>query len=334
MAHRDTSASELCRELGITPVTLYRYVGPQSQLREQGQKDQGTTGRAPPAAGPPGHDQASGSGCGAAALVGVAASSPAPRDATQTTATLSLPPTSQKKLTNSLAQIRRANLALPDREHPPSHPLQCSSGPGITFSVPPELWHPIRSIRLWLTLPPTTTVPMPEAPMDEHHRPMLRQHHIRCSWKVPTMKAEAVPQPVHRPPYDHFRPRIRGPHPRHEGAPFLARAPIPQRPSPLTHLKTPTGHSASLPVSVGGAHKPHYHNHIPPLGGQALAPRRAPCPTGQRPPSSPTIPRVEVPPCATTQPTGTPEFMIRAPRWLRPIRCDGGPALAVSRRQN
>ena len=38
MAHRDTSVSALCRDLGITPVTLYRYVGPQGQLREQGQK--------------------------------------------------------------------------------------------------------------------------------------------------------------------------------------------------------------------------------------------------------------------------------------------------------
>ena len=38
MAHRDTSVSALCRELGIRPVTLYRYVGPQGQLREQGEK--------------------------------------------------------------------------------------------------------------------------------------------------------------------------------------------------------------------------------------------------------------------------------------------------------
>ena len=37
-ANRDTSVSALCRELGITPVTLYRYVGPQGQLREQGEK--------------------------------------------------------------------------------------------------------------------------------------------------------------------------------------------------------------------------------------------------------------------------------------------------------
>ena len=31
MAHRDTSVSELCTQLGIKPVTLYRYVGPQGQ---------------------------------------------------------------------------------------------------------------------------------------------------------------------------------------------------------------------------------------------------------------------------------------------------------------
>ena len=38
MAHRDTSVSELCAQLGIKPVTLYRYVEPQGQLREQGEK--------------------------------------------------------------------------------------------------------------------------------------------------------------------------------------------------------------------------------------------------------------------------------------------------------
>ena len=38
MAHRDTAVSELCTQLGIKPVTLYRYVGPQGQLREQGEK--------------------------------------------------------------------------------------------------------------------------------------------------------------------------------------------------------------------------------------------------------------------------------------------------------
>ena len=38
MANRDTSVSELCAELGIKPVTLYRYVDPQGELREQGRK--------------------------------------------------------------------------------------------------------------------------------------------------------------------------------------------------------------------------------------------------------------------------------------------------------
>ena len=35
---RDTTVSALCRKLRITPVTLYRYVGSQGQLREQGKK--------------------------------------------------------------------------------------------------------------------------------------------------------------------------------------------------------------------------------------------------------------------------------------------------------
>ena len=38
MAHRDTSVSELCRELGISPVTLYRYVDPQGNLRDHGKR--------------------------------------------------------------------------------------------------------------------------------------------------------------------------------------------------------------------------------------------------------------------------------------------------------
>jgi len=38
MANRDTSVAELCRELGITRVTLYRYVGPAGELRAHGRK--------------------------------------------------------------------------------------------------------------------------------------------------------------------------------------------------------------------------------------------------------------------------------------------------------
>ncbi|WMS45358.1 recombinase family protein (plasmid) [Acuticoccus sp. MNP-M23] len=38
MANRDTSVSELAAELGIKPVTLYRYVGPDGSLRENGER--------------------------------------------------------------------------------------------------------------------------------------------------------------------------------------------------------------------------------------------------------------------------------------------------------
>jgi len=38
MKNRDTSVAELCKELGITRPTLYRYVAPNGELREFGEK--------------------------------------------------------------------------------------------------------------------------------------------------------------------------------------------------------------------------------------------------------------------------------------------------------
>ena len=38
MASRDTSVSALCKELGVTPVTLYRYVDPNGNLRDHGKR--------------------------------------------------------------------------------------------------------------------------------------------------------------------------------------------------------------------------------------------------------------------------------------------------------
>ena len=38
MANRDTSVADLASELGIKPVTLYRYVGPNGELRSHGKE--------------------------------------------------------------------------------------------------------------------------------------------------------------------------------------------------------------------------------------------------------------------------------------------------------
>ena len=38
MAQRDTSVSDLCKELGIERVTLYRYVSPKGELRDYGRR--------------------------------------------------------------------------------------------------------------------------------------------------------------------------------------------------------------------------------------------------------------------------------------------------------
>lgn len=36
MANRDTSVAQLCKEIGVKPVTLYRYVDPNGNLRDHG----------------------------------------------------------------------------------------------------------------------------------------------------------------------------------------------------------------------------------------------------------------------------------------------------------
>jgi hypothetical protein len=38
MANRETNVADLCAELKISRATLYRYVGPQGELREHGTK--------------------------------------------------------------------------------------------------------------------------------------------------------------------------------------------------------------------------------------------------------------------------------------------------------
>lgn len=38
MSHRDTSIADLCNELGVKPVTLYRYVDPKGNLRDYGKR--------------------------------------------------------------------------------------------------------------------------------------------------------------------------------------------------------------------------------------------------------------------------------------------------------
>ncbi|AVP87995.1 hypothetical protein phytr_10670 [Candidatus Phycorickettsia trachydisci] len=38
MAIRDTKVSELCKQIGVTRATLYRYVSPNGTIRSHGQK--------------------------------------------------------------------------------------------------------------------------------------------------------------------------------------------------------------------------------------------------------------------------------------------------------
>jgi len=48
MKHRDTNVSELCRELGVSRQTLYRYVAPSGELRNYGKQVLGINDNNPP----------------------------------------------------------------------------------------------------------------------------------------------------------------------------------------------------------------------------------------------------------------------------------------------
>jgi hypothetical protein len=52
MADRNTRVGDLCRELGITRPTLYRFVGPKGELRADGEKLIKPAERTEPAATP------------------------------------------------------------------------------------------------------------------------------------------------------------------------------------------------------------------------------------------------------------------------------------------
>ena len=63
MSNRDTSVAELCGELRIKPMTLYRYVGPDGELRKHGKQVLSAWRRiSPPAANDPGKGSSDSSG--------------------------------------------------------------------------------------------------------------------------------------------------------------------------------------------------------------------------------------------------------------------------------
>ena len=67
---------------------------------------------------------------------------------------------------------------------------------------------------------------VPEAPVDEDHGAVLRQHQVRCARQIAAMEAESVPEPVDEASDCDFGERVRCLHAGHDGAALVGREPI------------------------------------------------------------------------------------------------------------
>lgn len=64
---------------------------------------------------------------------------------------------------------------------------------------------------------------VPETTVDEHHRPMAREHNVRSSGEVLAVEAEPVAEAVNQGTDELLRFGIPGAYGRHNGAPLLPR---------------------------------------------------------------------------------------------------------------
>ena len=131
-----------------------------------------------------------------------------------------------QKAFDPVSEIERCDLALPDREHAPSQAFERATCLGVAFDVPGELRLPVRPVRRRPPLTQPASVLMPEAPVDEQDRAMLRQHQVRRARQIAAMEAKSVTEPVDEAPDEYLGTRIRGPDARHDGATFRRRVSI------------------------------------------------------------------------------------------------------------
>ena len=66
----------------------------------------------------------------------------------------------------------------------------------VSRDVRRELRFPKRGVRLRRRRPPTTLMPMPEAPMDENHRPSPGEYEIRPTREIPATDAKSISKTV------------------------------------------------------------------------------------------------------------------------------------------
>src|SRR5437667_5681281 len=114
------------------------------------------------------------------------------------------------------------DLAFPNNEDPPMEFLERLPISPITVGIAGKLSLPELLPRFW-SIGIRTTVAMPEAAMNEDRQAISHKYDIRLARKIPTVKPEAITQPVQGGPQSAFRFSIQSPNTGHVPASPLRR---------------------------------------------------------------------------------------------------------------
>ncbi len=101
---------------------------------------------------------------------------------------------------DGIGQMGLVQLAFPHDDDGPPMGLQLPPDLLIPRLIARHLRCPELRIRLWHRILAAPLMPMPEAPMDKHHGPIPRQHHIRTPRQPPII------HPIPKPPPPQFMP--------------------------------------------------------------------------------------------------------------------------------
>lgn len=105
--------------------------------------------------------------------------------------------------------------ALPDSGHTPTKSRECLYVSPVALNIAQEFLLPELFVGLRGSGVATTFVPMPEATMDKHYRPVLREHKVRGSGQLSDMKPIAKSPTEKKGAKSPFRPSVLSANTRH-----------------------------------------------------------------------------------------------------------------------
>lgn len=111
---------------------------------------------------------------------------------------------------DGIGQMGLVQFAFPHDDDRPPMGLQLPPDLLIPRLIACHLCRPELRIRLRHRILAAPLVPMPEAPIDKHHRPIPRQHHIRTPRQPPVIHPIPKPPPPQLMPENNLRLRVGG----------------------------------------------------------------------------------------------------------------------------